>query len=51
MKMPNLHGKSVDVCPEVTKQWKSQLLVISEQPQLEDIYNCDKTGTFFSVIP
>ena len=51
IKMENLHGKSVEVSQEVTKQWKSQMSSFWVGYSFKDIYYCDKTGICFWAVP
>ena len=51
IKFSNLHGESVEVCPEAVEQCKERLPDICAGYHPRGIFNCDKTGIFFRALP
>lgn len=46
-----LHGEANDVDEETVRKAIPELLGITEQYAIDDIYNCDETGLFWSSVP
>lgn len=46
-----LSGESASVNPETVSAWKEQLQILTEDYNLDDVYNADETGLFYKAIP
>ncbi|CAF1469545.1 unnamed protein product [Adineta ricciae] len=51
MYMPVTPAMDAAICEEFVVDWKSRLATILEQYNPRDVYNCDKTGLYYKLMP